>query len=459
MMDEVYKAIAHASSGYVEAPAGCGKTEAIVKTVGNYCSDPQLILTHTHAGVGALRQRFKDHQVPTNRFHVDTIAGWSWGWVRKYPQNSTYQGSIDFPEWDNVYGAMSKLLQKDFVKQVIYNSYSGVIVDEYQDCTISMHQLIISLGGILPCRVLGDPLQGIFGFRQEPLIDWSDVKNDFSTDLGKLDIPYRWIKADNETLGRWLLETRSDFLQNLEPDFRHSPVEVRTVEYRNLGAQLIGLTHQKQGRVCVIGPKAMRLPTGIETTLVKHKYRILEPNELTALKNLIHGLSENSMEQKSEAAVKFLFKAYGGFGSGEKPFIEKILKGENQNPKRADRTLLCQNHTNGTTLSLLLAILEYIELQDGVSCKLRESLSALKCILEKHIDTGEDLKSLYADEITRRKQQARGSLFRCTGSTLLMKGLEFDHTIIVRGKNWGTHKDLYVALTRGSKSVTLLNLN
>ena len=85
MSEEVYRAISQAHSGYVEAPAGCGKTEAIVKTVGSYCRDPQLVLTHTHAGVDALRQRFRKHQVPSSRFHVDTIAGWSWGWVRNYP--------------------------------------------------------------------------------------------------------------------------------------------------------------------------------------------------------------------------------------------------------------------------------------------------------------------------------------------------------------------------------------
>ena len=117
MSEEVYEAIARASSGFVESPAGCGKTEAIVRTVGAYCTEPQLILTHTHAGVDALRQRFRKHQVPTNRYHVDTIAGWAWGWVRKYPANAGYDGPGEVPEWDNVYASMANLLVKCFVKQ------------------------------------------------------------------------------------------------------------------------------------------------------------------------------------------------------------------------------------------------------------------------------------------------------------------------------------------------------
>ena len=60
MSDEVYQALAQASSGFVESPAGCGKTEAIVRTVGKYCGGRQLVLTHTHAGVDALRQ-----EIPT----------------------------------------------------------------------------------------------------------------------------------------------------------------------------------------------------------------------------------------------------------------------------------------------------------------------------------------------------------------------------------------------------------
>ena len=185
MSEEVYKAIAYASSGLVESPAGCGKTEAIVRAV-EYCTDPQLILTHTHAGVDALKQRFRklNVEIPRNRYHIDTIAGWSWSWVRRYPNNANYSASIEIPEWNDIYKSMSELLQKKFVSQGILNSYAGVIVDEYQDCTIPMHHLIVQLNKLLPCRILGDDLQGIFGFRNSPVVDWSNVKNEFVNNLG-----------------------------------------------------------------------------------------------------------------------------------------------------------------------------------------------------------------------------------------------------------------------------------
>jgi len=204
------------------------------------------------------------------------------------------------------------------------------------------------------------------------------------------------------------------------------------------------------------------MPASIETTLVNNNYRVLEPNELSSLLSLILPLSDGSPTEKSDAAFNFLTRAHGGLSGNDKTFIEKILRGEDQRPRRIDRRLLCENHTNGTTPQLLFDLLEYTERINGTSCKLSESVSALKCILEEHRETSADLKSLYADEIGKRKYQRRRNVYRCIGSTLLVKGLEFDHTIILRGpdwrRSWGNHKDLYVALTRGCKTTTLMEL-
>ena len=462
MSDEVFRAIAAAASGFVEAPAGCGKTEAIVRTVGGYCADPQLVLTHTHAGVDALRQRFRDHRVPAAHYHVDTIAGWAWGWVRKYPANAGYCVSADFVDWNTVYAGMIGLLKKKFVRQGVVNSYAGVIVDEYQDCTVPMHQLILGLKELLPCRVLGDDLQGVFGFREDPLVAWLTVQKDFASSLGQLRTPYRWMRAGNSRLGKWLLGTRDTFRAQREPDYRASPVHRRSVAFPRLGGELLRLTEEKEGRICVVGPKARSVHSGMETMLVKRGYRVLEANDLTALRRLMVALGDQSSARRSDGAMTFLSGVYGGLPAADKKFVEKLLHGRQQNPRRDDRRRLCTAHTAGTTPELLLDLLKYIEGLDRVPCKRQESVSALKCILEEHIESGTGLVSLYAAEIARRKYQSRSNVYRCIGSTLLVKGLEFDHAVILRDSNWqrswGNHRDLYVALTRGSRSTTLLEL-
>jgi len=460
--EAVYRAIAEAESGFVESPAGCGKTEAIVRTVGTYCTDTQLVLTHTHAGADALRQRFREHAVTTSKFHVDTIAGWSWGWVRNYPLNAEYGGATDIADWNSVYTAMTSLLEKDFVIRGVLNSYAGIIVDEYQDCTVPMHALIARLNALLPCRVLGDELQGIFDFNNDPLVRWPDVRTEFRNDLGTLDTPYRWIKSNNRDLGQWLLHNRAAFRTGCEPDYMGSPVATRTIRYADLGAQLIRLTHETEGSICIIRPKARDLHTALESTLVNHGYQILEANDLGDLQKLILALAEGTTAAKGGAAIDFLRRVHAGLSQDDQHFITKIIGGECRRPQRADRRALYERHCDGVTPRLLRDLLDYCDNLSGVSCKLRQSVSALRCILEEHCETGADLKGLYAQEIASRRFHSRSHVYRSIGSTLLVKGLEFDHAVILRGahwqKSWGGYNDLYVALSRGSKSVTLIEM-
>ncbi|MGY4282993.1 hypothetical protein ACVWXO_002213 [Bradyrhizobium sp. LM2.7] len=462
MSEAVYQAMARARSGFVEAPAGWGKTEAIVKSVGAFCDGRQLVLTHTHAGVDALRQRFHTHGTAPAKYHVDTIAGWSWGWVRMYPSNAAYRGPVDIAEWADVYSGMCSLLHKDFVKQGILNSYSGVIVDEYQDCTAQMHSVIVELKRLLPCRVLGDDLQGIFGFRDEKLIGWSDVRAEFGTNLGALETPYRWIKAGNEKLGHWLLNSHDDFRANREPSYRNSPVERRSMTYGDLSKKLIGIVREKKGRMCVIGHKARPLPAGVETSLVNHQFRVLEPNDLSVLQDLVRAVCDGETANAPKAVMAFFKRVFGALGPDDKQFFQNILSNKRQRVLRADRRALCQKHGEGVTPRLLFDLLEYAGNNPGVPCKLKESVSALQCILEALLEAGANLKTLYADEIARRKYHSRSNAYRCIGSTLLVKGLEFDHAIVLRAPDWqdgwGTLKDVYVALTRGAKSVTLIDL-
>ncbi len=56
----------------------------------------------------------------------------------------------------------------------------------------------------------------------------------------------------------------------------------------------------------------------------------------------------------------------------------------------------------GTTHQLVYDLIKYIEQIAGTSRKLSESISAFKCIIEEHIETGIDLKTLYAREIGKK---------------------------------------------------------
>src|SRR5690606_30985540 len=94
----------------VELPAGTGKTHllAAAVAVAAEAGKRALVLTHTNAGVDAIRSRLLRFDVPPSAVRVDTITGWAFTLVRAY---STIAGiSVpDSPDWnfsaDYVHGA------------------------------------------------------------------------------------------------------------------------------------------------------------------------------------------------------------------------------------------------------------------------------------------------------------------------------------------------------------------
>ena len=69
--------ILDSTRGAIEAPAGCGKTHLIVETLKIPQAKPYLVLTHTTAGVAALKKRLNQSRVPSKNYVLSTIDGWS----------------------------------------------------------------------------------------------------------------------------------------------------------------------------------------------------------------------------------------------------------------------------------------------------------------------------------------------------------------------------------------------
>ena len=185
---------AHAGSGYVVAP-GYGKTHLIADAVG-LATRRQLVLTHTYAGVNALRRKMRELSVPSSAYRVDTIASWALRLCLSYPGVSEW--TVQRPagqQWTTLYHACGALLDHPFIRRILKASYGGLYVDEYQDCSTAQHQLVLRLARDLPCRILGDPLQAIFDFANESPVDWDgEITTNFES-LGQLETPYRWLRA------------------------------------------------------------------------------------------------------------------------------------------------------------------------------------------------------------------------------------------------------------------------
>ncbi|MQB04927.1 hypothetical protein DXT91_12515 [Agrobacterium tumefaciens] len=165
-----------------------------------------LLLTHTLAGVDALRLRLKSKGIKPERYHLDTIAAWALRYASSFPKPSglppiiTPRGN----QWPAVYQAAHQLLASGSVDVVIRASYSMVLVDEYQDCTISQHKTAKALSRTVPVIVFGDPLQGIFDFGAEPIVNWTNNVLPTFPQIDELKTPWRWTKKGNDALAEWL---------------------------------------------------------------------------------------------------------------------------------------------------------------------------------------------------------------------------------------------------------------
>jgi len=236
--------------GTVEAPAGCGKTELIVSALRRQSNPkPVLVLTHTNAGVAALRHRLQRHEVPQNRYRLSTIDGWALRILKTFPERSGIAPAhLDLEDarrdYPAIKAAIARLLASRHIDDVLFASCSRVIVDEYQDCDPDQHAVVCHLATILPTVVLGDPMQEIFNWRgHHP--DWDDdVVGSFPL-VAELTRPWRWENAGAHELGAWLLDVRRTLNAGGRIDLQTAPAEVTWVHLDGLA------DHEKQRLACL----------------------------------------------------------------------------------------------------------------------------------------------------------------------------------------------------------------
>jgi len=242
-MHNLPEVFASKSRALVIAPAGCGKTEIIAKAVACQEEGRQLILTHTHAGVKSLRDRLRKLGVSSQRYAIDTIAGFALKYAISFPKSSGLPEFLPSKhDWNTVYPAGTRVLSSRVGRRIIGASYAGLYVDEYQDCTLIQHKLIMSLADVLPCRIVGDPLQGIFGFGGNVLIDWFQDVLPYFDKLPEPRVPWRW--HGNPALGTWLLKVRDCLVRGEPVDMRSAPAGAK---WRQLSVP----SHISQCRVCL----------------------------------------------------------------------------------------------------------------------------------------------------------------------------------------------------------------
>jgi hypothetical protein len=458
-MPEPPELLAKSDRAYLVAPAGCGKTQEIAKAVALSKSGRQLVLTHTHAGVDSLRKRLQRLGVSPRKFHVDTIAGWALQYAVSYPALSGQKELNPTGDaWTAVYGAAHTLIQMPLIRRVLQASYSGVYVDEYQDCTLTQHQLIMALAEVLPCRVLGDDLQAIFGFRNDPVVNWSiDVDPNFQR-LPDLNTPWRWNLANKE-LGQWLSQVRNALLEGRPIDVRAGPVTWYSCNAINQRTACLQLAKPKTGSVVAIH----QWPASCHNFAcgLNGAYTSMEEMECRDLLTASDKIEKASGPARALEIVEFASKCMTQVSAELRTVRGQLQQGRvpkwAQYKKYPGINSALQIVIDDKTLASILPALEAIEQIPSRVIYRRELWTEMKRTLREYAaGTYESLWQAAWATRERTRHTGRRPELRVVSRTLLIKGLEFDHAIVLNADELDA-KNLYVAMTRGAQSLTILS--
>ncbi|HEX2688711.1 MAG TPA: UvrD-helicase domain-containing protein [Kofleriaceae bacterium] len=453
--------------GSVIAPAGCGKTELIARAATLNKGRRLLILTHTNAGLRALKDRLHRLRVKPGSAHVDTIAGWALRYALAYPATSKQSNHDPLGgEWDSVYRGVADLLDVRGIRAVVQASYSRVLVDEYQDCSQVQHAPVCKLAATLPTWVLGDPLQGIFDFG-DGLVAWRDVTSDFPQ-LGELTDPWRW-KGKNEQLGAWCIGLRDALLKGEPIDLSQSRAAVAWRQLTNGAERAKAFSMLKlDGGVIVIRKWEAQAHQFART--MGGCYRSMEEVEGKALRAFARDMDALDGPLRAARIVELGADCHTGIKATLGAAKKAIDEGKVPTPRQATKhpavvnalIAVCHDRSSAVAHAAMLAI----ESLPGCERFRSELWGTAKRVLKEHV-TGKHDRVADSATAIRQQQRAAGRLpdRHLVSRTVLVKGLEFDHALVpnaeeFEGKQAGDGaRHFYVAATRGSRTLSVLSAN
>lgn len=450
--------------GSITAPAGCGKTQLIADALKSHSGDrPILVLTHTNAGVTALRTRLKRAGVSSSAYRLSTIDGFAMRLIAKFPARSGHHPQLlelnspnsDYP---TIRESARKLLVSGHVAQPIAATYARLLVDEYQDCSTVQHAIVAALAALLPTCVLGDPLQAIFGFGRNQLVHWEhDVQSSFPA-AGSLLTPWRWQIAGNEELGQWLLAQRPILTAGLPIDLTTAPPSVRWVPLLSGSEVQQRLTAARtsapgsQGTVLVIG-ESMNVQGRHQLTSQTPGAMAVEAVDMRDLVNFARRFDLKSPTALHDL-VSFAADMMTGVGApGLVTRVGTIRAGRARNPPtpvEAEAVAFESERTMARALRLVVALAEHADTR----VYRPEILHCCRSAMRSVVSGEQDLLGAALQARERNRHLSRPIARRAVGSTLLLKGLEADIAVILHPESM-TAQNLYVALTRGAKGLVI----
>ena len=447
------------------APAGHGKTEMITDLV-DKLPGKKLVLTHTNAGVDALYQRFERKNVKRDKYTLSTISSFCMTWCSAYPSTAKVNPNItmiDESFYPMVHSGAVKVFSHEWARNIIRQSYMCVIVDEYQDCVLDQHSIFVELNKTVPVYVLGDPLQAIFGFKDQ-LVSWKNLNFEVLEDEIET-YPWRWEKT-NKRLGLYLSNVRRELLPGLDGNeviLSTTPVEdaVYRINSSNIHEPKLPEIINQYKSVLYIAKWPSDTIAFAKNT--GGKFQNDETQNLQDLYKYAQRLDDDDGYTRATTLFEFISECASGVATELKSYKKHIDLGDfdfhliRKYPEFGKRLLrVFQTHTHNDMLSLL----EWIKGSREFHLYRRELFSEMQRSIRRSRDYQISITQAAKEIRMIPRKQSKYSNFKYLSSrTLLSKGLEFECVIIDLSKvnkghgNRYSSTEMYVAMTRATKAI------
>ena len=455
-------------------PAGCGKTEILASTVTSAALDARrvLVLTHTNAGVGVIRRRLRSYGADTSLARVSTIDAFIQRVALAFPSlgDELVHEEDEAGYWDELRIVALQILACPPVLQTMNSSYDLLVVDEYQDCTTVQHDFVSLLASQVRCLVLGDPLQAVFGFGNNVLVDWDDqvVPCFAQVEVNHFEQePWRW-RGKNEALGDWLHNSlRPSLVNGGAVSLQDAPGVIWSQSTPAL-QQNIHLSYLQGAQSTVfILPAKHRVRPFAKTR--RGRFTALEDVQMSAALKEAKLLDDASHGggPMAAAVIRTLATCATGISAlvsaGSQTTLLARLEASTPLPTggaasrrqvRIALNVLMEENTPKAVADTFDAFLG----ADSVNVFARDCLRDLARATEtvRREDQGSYTEAVLAMR-SSRKYSGHSHQMQCSSHTLLVKGLEFDRCIVLDAQALQGRENFYVAMTRGSAHLRVLS--
>lgn len=449
---------------FVIAPAGHGKTHTIAICL-KHTQGKQLILTHTNAGVASLKDKIQSQGISNVSYRIETITGFAQKYV-----NAFYCGN-DIPEQEDnanyypfIIDKARDLLKISAIRDVINSTYSGLFVDEYQDCNIGQHNLIKEIASILPARIFGDHLQGIFNFNGDVLVNFDVHLCDFEkfTDLTE---PWRW-KNNNPELGDCLKSIRELLEQTQNIDLSQYEPKIIVFQINENDKFIYQSEYNKQiwalaneDNVLIIHPDSTNLHVRKDfISRFNNSFILIEAVDSKDFYEMSKKLDSINTNNFFKTIYDLIPKIFNGCTSRDVWFNQSGVKNKQTKDDKVRLAPIAkgiEQLKQTISFALISDIFKNVKELPGIKCYRQELLWDLCEALERADSNGtliyEEMKQIR----NRKRRGGRRISGRCIGTTLLTKGLEFETVAVLDAHNFKCRKNFYVAISRACKKLII----